>query len=291
MNPGSNKNATSLSKTRKRNGRPSETTNGVRLLQKKTIVARLMTNGTLGTPKTNDGFLKVVTTRRKVAPRNFFLNLKGRLEQVGFTQSQSDQCLFISEHVICLIYVDDTLFFTPEQKYIDEVLVKLRESMELEEEDDVAGFLGVLIKKSNDGTITLTQQGLIDRIIQSLGLENTPIKLTPAEYGCLGSDKNGHGTYNYASVVGMLQYLQLHSRPDITFAVSQCARYMHSPRRSHEKALERIGQYLKATRDKGLILKPIYNGALSMEAYVDADFAGMWGYEGCNMRLSKNKRH
>jgi Reverse transcriptase (RNA-dependent DNA polymerase) len=60
------------------------------------------------------------------APRNFFLHLKGKLEEVGFTQSKHDQCLFISDTVICLVYVDDTLFFAPEQRYIDKVLTKLK---------------------------------------------------------------------------------------------------------------------------------------------------------------------
>ena len=65
------------------------------------------------------------------------------------------------------------------------------------------------------------------------------------------------GIYYYASVVGMLNYLQGHSRIDIPFAVSQVAQYVHSPKHSHELALERIGQYLKGTLDNGLILKPI----------------------------------
>jgi hypothetical protein len=86
-----------------------------------------------------------------------------------------------------------------------------------------------------------------------------------------------NSTYNYASVVGMLQYLQAHSRPDITFAVSQCARYIHGTRRSHEEALERIGRYLKGTQEKGLILRPTKE--LNIECFVDADFAGLWPYE------------
>jgi hypothetical protein len=47
----------------------------------------------------------------KQSPRNFFLNLKDKLEGVGFEQSTSDQCLFITEKAICLIYMDDTSFF------------------------------------------------------------------------------------------------------------------------------------------------------------------------------------
>jgi hypothetical protein len=49
----------------------------------------------------------------KHSPRNFFLHLKGKLEKVGFTQSEKDPCLFMSDKVICIVYVDDTLFFSP----------------------------------------------------------------------------------------------------------------------------------------------------------------------------------
>ena len=83
--------------------------------------------------------------------------------------------------------------------------------------------------------------------------------------------------FNYSSVVGMLQYLQGHSRPDITYAVSQVARFVHSPRRSHEIALERIWQYLRGTIEEGLILRPM--GRFDMDCYVDADFAGLWPHE------------
>jgi hypothetical protein len=76
----------------------------------------------------------------------------------------------------------------------------------------------------------------------------------------------------------MLQYLQGHSRPDITYAVSQCACFSHSPRRSHEIALEHISQYLlKFTADEGLVLHP--TGQLDINVFCDADFAGLWPYE------------
>ena len=83
---------------------------------------------------------------------------------------------------------------------------------------------------------------------------------------------------SHASVIEMMLYLSGHSRPDITFAVSQCARFTYSPTRLHEKALERIGLYLKKTRDKGLILKPEHS-KLKIECYCDADFAGLQRYE------------
>ena len=153
----------------------------------------------------------------------------------------------------------------------------------LEKEDSVAGFLGVHIDRMDDGRLHLTQKGLISRIIEAMAIEHLPVTKVPAKRGVLPKDEDGeppNGNFNYASVVGMLQYLQAHSRPDITFAVSQCARYAYSPKRSHEEALIRIGQYLKGTQDKGIIFTPETNSsATRIETYVDADFAGGWGYE------------
>ena len=75
----------------------------------------------------------------------------------------------------------------------------------------------------------------------------------------------------------LLMYLAGNSRPDIAFAVHQCARFTHSPRDSHGKAVKRIIRYLQGTKDKGLFFRPTKE--LQMDCYVDADFAGTWGIE------------
>jgi len=57
---------------------------------------------------------------------------------------------------------------------------------------------------------------------------------------------------------------------------------MFCPKRSHEEALKRIGRYLKATRDRGLIINPKLGDleqGLKVDAYPDADFAGLYGHE------------
>jgi hypothetical protein len=98
----------------------------------------------------------------------------------------------------------------------------------------------------------------------------------------LGKDKCGdppQGDHNYASVIGQLQYLQGHTRIDITMAVIQFAHFTHNPKRSQELALEQIGQYLKGRKDRGLILQPADAKEIKIDCYVDANFAGLWGYE------------
>lgn len=229
---------------------------------------------------------KVLRLRRalyglKQSPKTWFEYLRAKLvDECGFEQSPNDPCLFHTGTVICVVYVDDCLFFSPTEQGIDDIFVKMRRSeLDFNKESDVAGFLGVLLTTREDGSIELTQTGLIDRIISAMGLDAANIVMTPAEYGGLPKDLQGaeaQATWNYRSVLGMMLYL-CNTRPEIQFSVSQCARFTAHPKQSHEVALKRIGRYLKGTRERGLVLNPA--DSLELELFVDADFAGLHGYE------------
>ena len=45
----------------------------------------------------------------------------------------------------------------------------------------------------------------------------------------------------------------------------------------HRKVLELIGQHLKATRDRGLILRPTWK--FKVDAYLDTGFSWLHGHE------------
>ena len=156
--------------------------------------------------------------------------------------------------------------------------------VDLEQEDDAAGFLGVTLGRDNkSGLLEMKQTGLIQRIIEAVGLDDGMVtgKSTPSEQRPLVKDADGKppsGMFSYSSVVGMLLYLSGHTHPDIAFAVNCCARYMFCPKRSHEKALKRLARYLKVTQDRGLVLNP-NSEMLNIGAYPDADFAGMYGHK------------
>ena len=121
-------------------------------------------------------------------------------------------------------------------KDIDDVLDELQtvHHMELEKEDEVAGFLGVHIQRDiNKNEVTLTQVGLIDRIIEALQIDDLgPAVDTPAD-DVLGKDPDGDTpdyAFNYPSMIGMLWYVEAHTRPDLRFALSQAACFAFSPK-------------------------------------------------------------
>ena len=105
-------------------------------------------------------------------------------------------------------------------------------------------------------------------------------KGTPCGLQTLGTDSEGNPfdkEWEYARVVGMLMCLYSNTRPDIQFAVHQCACFTHIPIGSHAKAIRRIRKYLKCTKDKEIIMKPKDN--TTIDCYADADCSGLWNIE------------
>ena len=76
----------------------------------------------------------------------------------------------------------------------------------------------------------------------------------------------------YQKLVGSLLYLANLTRPDLSFSVNTCARFMSAPTKNHWDAARQIGGYLANTLNYGLV----YGTETELEMYgmVDADFAG-----------------
>ena len=215
----------------------------------------------------------------KQAPRLWFKTLEKSLHDRGFKSSAVDPCLFLMDDLVALVYVDDVLFFGKSEKIIDNMIASLKKEFDLNVEGSVEAFLGVEVIKHKDGVLA-RQSGLTKRIIAAVGMEKANPTKTPASTVGLGADVGGaprRESWSYASVVGMLLYLAGNTRPDIAFAVHQCARFSHRPLRVHEDAVKRIVRYLVGTADKGLIFRP--QDEVVLEAFADADFAGLWNSE------------
>jgi len=85
----------------------------------------------------------------KQSPRNFFEHLKAKFFTQDYRQSTNDPCLFFRGNLICVVYVDDCLFFAETYEVIDETAQQLRDAeLDLNVEEDVAGFLGTQWKNN-----------------------------------------------------------------------------------------------------------------------------------------------
>ena len=72
----------------------------------------------------------------------------------------------------------------------------------------------------------------------------------------------------------MLTYLQGTTIPDISMATHQVARFSIDPKLSYERAIHRIGHYLRGINNKGFIFRS--KKIKDLECYVDSNFAGEW---------------
>ena len=196
----------------------------------------------------------------KQAAMNWYYKLRDGLIERGFKESKIDPCLFVKDDIICLIYVDDTIFFAKDQTIIQNMIESLQKDFDLTDEGDVDAFLGVKFDNLPDGQIKMTQTGLIEQILKDVGIQNeSKAHSTPTLSEPLLPNEGAspfEAKWSYRSLVGKLSYLAKNTRPDIEYAVHQCACYQSNPNKAHENAIKRICHYLLKTKDQGITFTP-----------------------------------
>ena len=150
--------------------------------------------------------------------------------------------------MIC--YVDDCCIFSKYKETIDALLKNLSKTFKLTNEGGVKSYLDMNDRKDTNGTITMIQPEIIDKILNSLGIfdeskmHNIPANFILTKYEDV---KGRRQELHYRSVIVQMNHLSGKTRPDILFSVHQCAKYSIYPKQSHEEAIKRIGDYLKKT--------------------------------------------
>ena len=214
-----------------------------------------------------------------VAPRLWYKHVMKALESLGLIPSAHDPCLLFRNDLIVISYVDDLGIQSPSKQVVDEFIAALeKKGFELTREGSFSEYLGIQYESCDDGSISMTQSGLVEKILEATSMQDCNPNKTPTTKEALAIDPDGEDmneTWSYRSVVGMLLYLSTNTRPDIAYAVSQVARFSHHPKQSHASAVKTIVRYLSATSTKGIIFtRP---KKLQLECYVDADFSGLYG--------------
>ena len=135
------------------------------------------------------------------------------------------------------------------------------------------------IEQKSPNEIIFTQPHLIDDVLNDLGLRHAKDgKETPAASSQIltrNDSRTDHDkSFHDRSVIGKLNYLEKATRPDISFAALQCARFVADHKKSHAKAVRWLGRYLLHSRRKGIRFKADITRGL--EVFVDASFAGNW---------------
>jgi Reverse transcriptase (RNA-dependent DNA polymerase) len=213
------------------------------------------------------------------------------LVRLKFEQSKYDPCVYYRGNVVMAIYIDDCLIIAPSDAEVIKVYSDLKTKFEVTNEGPIDEYLGVRVERGNDKSMKLSQPLLTQQILDEMGFNlRTKGRSTPAlSSQILERDKDGKRkitAWDYRSILGKLNYLEKSTRPDIAYAVHQCARFAADPKECHVQAMLRIGRYLHATKDKGLIYQP---KPQSFDLWCDADFSGNWSPETAHIDASTAK--
>ena len=180
--------------------------------------------------------------------------------------------------MIIVVYVDDLGVGAANKEDIDILVTDLeKQGFTLTREGSFSEFLGIKFNKLDNGDIECTQKGLIQKILKAAEMTDCNPNFTPTSTTPLGKHPEAppmKENWSYRSIVGMLLYLSTNTRPDITFAVSQVARFSHDPKVPHATAVKSILRYLAGTINRGTIVK--MSKEMNLECFVDADFAGLF---------------
>ena len=109
-----------------------------------------------------------------------------------------------------------------------------------------------------------------------MGIDDTNPKSTPVATLLLIKNTNSKDrkddSFHCRSAIRSLSCLARCTRPDMSIAVYQVAKFSNNLKASHDTAVKRIGKCLLGTEDKELTCKP--DNSKGLQIFVDADFAG-----------------
>ncbi len=102
--------------------------------------------------------------------RHFYRHYRDALIAEGYVMSNMDNCLFYritdEETTFIVLFVDDTLIFSKRQQDIDQFVVRMNNHYELTLDTKADSFLGINISHNDDGTVTLTQPKLLQKLFK-----------------------------------------------------------------------------------------------------------------------------
>lgn len=128
--------------------------------------------------------LKKALYSLRQSPLSFWKCLTNQWRHTSWKFLKLIVVFLLVKKVFLICYVDSILFWTNDKANINKVSMALyNKGLRLEQKDHVTHFLGVHLTNTKDGIIKMEQTGLIDGIIEILGLNSrfSTSKLTPVE--------------------------------------------------------------------------------------------------------------
>ena len=220
----------------------------------------------------------------KESPLAFFAHFDKVLRQLGLTQAEPDECLYLGNNVTVVVYVDDFLIVgnhSDAESLMSLICSRMKVDRRggLVKAGDKITMLGINIVHTGTGFI-LSQKAKTQEFVDAFTNDRSASSSTPMDDWRLkewfaaheqGGEKAVDRT-KYLQAIGKLLYLATATRPDLAFVTGTLARYSADPKEPHWLAIHRVARYLKATTHRALDYTASTEKVL--QQWSDADFAG-----------------
>ncbi|CAL2249791.1 unnamed protein product [Prunus armeniaca] len=213
----------------------------------------------------------------KQAPRAWYDEIDAYFNKAGFKKSPSEATLYVkaegSDVLIVSLYVDDIVYTGSSSQMIEEFRRDMMEHYEMTDLGVLHHFLGMGVIQSKQ-RIFLHQKKYGQKLVEKFGLKDCKIVATPLAMNEKLSKNDGSEAADegeYRQIVGSLLYLTA-TRPDIMFATSLLARFMHNPTKKHMGIAKRVLRYIQGTIDFGIVFEK--GKETTLIGYCDSDWAG-----------------
>ena len=219
--------------------------------------------------------------------RKWYLKLSDVMKQLGFIKVRSEPCVYVfdrqGDKVIVPTYVDDLHITARTTDAIQRVKEELGKHFKLRDLGPTKWFLGIhIIRDRSKHTLSLSQHQYCVDMLEEFGMADCRPVSTPMVPGThlnasmspqTPADVEEMKDKPYMRAVGKLNWLALATRPDISYTVSQLARFNSNPGPQHWQAVKRIFRYIQGTIDYKLTYGPSPHPT-NFLTYSDADYAG-----------------
>lgn len=214
----------------------------------------------------------------KQSSREFSILLSKVFQSIGFSRSNTEPCLHYStsgtDFIAALSYVDDCAIFATRVELIDKLKMEMSKHLKITSRP-LEFFLGIEISRNKQGDIRLTQEKYIDELTQRFQMQYAKPACTPLA-STVSESKGEPGDFPYRCAVGSLQYLNVSTRTDVSFAVNVLSRHLQNPTKSHCTYAKHVLRYLASTKHLGLQYSASIHKepARTLEVFSDSDLAG-----------------
>jgi hypothetical protein len=233
----------------------------------------------------------------KQAGREWYLLFDSFLKSLGFKPNRADHCFYTlvvndSEYVLLLLYVDDVIIASSSEALTLHYVSIIGKRFRISYSGNLTSYLNIGISHDRvKKTVSMSQERYIEEMIEEYQIPKDPSIRTPMQENLkLPATEEEMSTprqlqyvanFPYRKLIGVIIYLNVCTRPTISYAISVLAQFNAKPTFLACKALLWLCKFLYNTKSDKLTLGGVSTPVIT--SFCDSD----WG--GCvNTRYSRS---